>query len=185
MIAPHPLGRLAFSDCRVPVDNLLGQSGHGFKIAMATLDVFRSTVGSAALGFARRALDEAIDHSQTRMIGNAALADLQLPQAKIADMATSIDASALLVYRAAWLKDTGADRITREAAMAKMFATEAAQSVIDDAVQLHGGLGVKKGVKVEELYRDIRALRIYEGATDIQKLVIARQALGARTAERT
>jgi acyl-CoA dehydrogenase len=185
VIAPHPLGRLKFSDCRVPADNLLGRSGQGFKIAMATLDVFRATVGSAALGFARRALDEAIDHSQTRIIGNAALADLQLPQAKIADMATSVDASALLVYRAAWLKDTGADRVTREAAMAKMFATEAAQAVIDDAVQLHGGLGVKKGVKVEELYRDIRALRIYEGATDIQKLVIARQALGARAAERT
>ncbi len=182
VIAPHPLGRLRFENCRVPAENLLSASGTGFKIAMATLDVFRSTVGAAALGFARRALDEALDHTQQRMIGNAALADLQLPQAKLADMATTVDASALLVYRSAWAKDKGAARVTREAAMAKMYATEGAQQVIDDAVQLHGGLGVMKGVKVEELYRDIRALRIYEGATDIQKLVIARQTLSARAA---
>jgi len=180
VIAPHPLARLRFDNCRVPSDNLIGEAGAGFKIAMATLDVFRSTVGAAALGFARRALDETVDHCSTRMIGNEALADLQLPQAKIADMATIIDAAALLIYRSAWTKDKGAARVTREAAMAKMFATEGAQSVIDDAVQLHGGLGVKKGVKVEELYRDIRALRIYEGATDIQKLVIARATLGER-----
>ena len=183
VIAPHPLARLAFTDCRVPAGNLLGEPGQGFKIAMATLDVFRSTVGAAALGFARRALDEAMDHSRARMIGNAALADLQIPQAKIADMAMNIDAAALLVYRAAWTKDQGADRVSREASMAKLFATEMAQKTIDEAVQLHGGLGVKKGVKVEELYRDIRALRIYEGASEVQQLIIARQALDGRMAE--
>jgi acyl-CoA dehydrogenase len=180
VMAPHPLARLSFEDCRVAIANRLGGEGDGFKIAMATLDVFRATVGAAALGFARRALDETLAHTRTRMIGNAALCDLQLPQAKIADMATAIDASALLVYRSAWVKDMGAERVTREAAMAKLFATESAQQVIDDAVQLHGGQGVRKGVKVEELYRDIRALRIYEGASDIQKLVIARQTLASR-----
>jgi len=185
VIAPHPLARLVFKDCRVPAENLLGEPGQGFKIAMATLDVFRSTVGAAALGFARRALDEAIDHATTRKIAGAAIADLQIPQAKLADMATGIDAAALLIYRAAWAKDQGAERVTREASMAKLFATETAQQVIDDAVQLHGGLGVKKGVKVEELYRDIRALRIYEGASEVQKLVIARQTLNSRLAERT
>ncbi len=183
VIAPHPLARLAFEDCRVPLDNLLGEEGQGFKIAMATLDVFRSTVGAAALGFARRALDEAVDHARSRMIGNAALADLQIPQAKIADMALGIDAAALLIYRAAWAKDQGAERVTREASMAKLFATETAQKVIDEAVQLHGGLGVKKGVKVEELYRDIRALRIYEGASEVQQLIIARQTLDNRLGE--
>ena len=167
----------------MPQDNLIGAGGQGFKIAMATLDVFRSTVGAAALGFARRAMDEAVDYSVERKIGNAAIADMQIPQAKIADMATSIDAAALLIYRAAWAKDQGAERVTREASMAKLFATESAQRVIDDAVQLHGGLGVKKGVKVEELYRDIRALRIYEGASEVQKLVIARQTLNNRMTE--
>lgn len=184
VIAPHPLARLVFKDCRVPAENLLGEPGQGFKIAMATLDVFRSTVGAAALGFARRALDEAMDHASTRMIAGAAIADLQIPQAMIADMATGIDAAALLIYRAAWAKDRGAERVTREASMAKLFATETAQRVIDDAVQLHGGLGVKRGIKVEELYRDIRALRIYEGASEVQKLVIARQTLNNRQAER-
>ena len=183
VIAPHPLARLKFENCEVPKDNLIGAGGQGFKIAMATLDVFRSTVGAAALGFARRAMDEAVDYSVERRIGNAAIADMQIPQAKIADMATSIDAAALLIYRAAWAKDQGAERVTREASMAKLFATESAQRVIDDAVQLHGGLGVKKGVKVEELYRDIRALRIYEGASEVQKLVIARQTLNNRMTE--
>ncbi|MGI9415848.1 MAG: acyl-CoA dehydrogenase family protein [Hyphomicrobiales bacterium] len=183
VIAPHPLARLLFEDCEVPRENLIGEGGQGFKIAMATLDVFRSTVGAAALGFARRAMDEAVDYASARRIGNAAIADMQIPQAKIADMATSIDAAALLIYRAAWAKDQGAERVTREASMAKLFATESAQRVIDDAVQLHGGLGVKKGVKVEELYRDIRALRIYEGASEVQKLVIARQALNNRMTE--
>lgn len=183
VIAPHPLARLKFENCEVPQGNLIGAGGQGFKIAMATLDVFRSTVGAAALGFARRAMDEAVDYSVERKIGNAAIADMQIPQAKIADMATSIDAAALLIYRAAWAKDQGAERVTREASMAKLFATESAQRVIDDAVQLHGGLGVKKGVKVEELYRDIRALRIYEGASEVQKLVIARQTLNNRMTE--
>ena len=169
--------------CRVPVTNRLGAPGDGFKVAMATLDIFRSTVGAAALGFARRALHETVEHAATRKLFGAPLGDLQLTQAAIADSATEVDAAALLVYRAAWTKDKGAARVTREAAMAKMFATEAAQRVIDRAVQLHGGLGVTKGVKVEELYREIRALRIYEGATEVQKIVIAREALKNRAAK--
>jgi len=155
----------------------LGGPGDGFKVAMATLDIFRATVGAAALGFARRALEESIARATARRLFGAPLGDLQMTQAAIADSTTEVDAAALLVYRAAWRKDSGAPRITREAAMAKMFATEAAQRVIDRAVQLHGGLGVTKGVKVEELYREIRALRIYEGATEVQKIVIARDAL--------
>ncbi|HET8727525.1 MAG TPA: acyl-CoA dehydrogenase family protein [Alphaproteobacteria bacterium] len=182
VIAPHPLATLEFRDCRVPADRLIGKSGEGFKIAMATLDVFRSTVGAAALGFARRALDEALERSSTRNLFGRPMGDLQLVQAKLADMATEVDAAALLVYRAAWAKDAGAARITREAAMAKMFATEAAQRVIDRAVQIFGGLGVTCGVKVEELYREIRALRIYEGATEVQQIVIARQMLAAHAA---
>lgn len=177
IIAPHPLATLRFSGCRVPLTNRLGGPGDGFKVAMATLDIFRATVGAAALGFARRALQESITRAATRRIFGAPLGDLQMTQAAIADSATEVDAAALLVYRAAWRKDSGATRVTREAAMAKMFATEAAQRVIDRAVQLHGGLGVTKGVKVEELYREIRALRIYEGATEVQKIVIARDAL--------
>src|SRR6476660_1692990 len=177
VIAPHPLATLAFDGARVPVENRLGQPGEGFKVAMATLDIFRSTVGAAALGFARRALAETVERATTRKLFGAPLAELQLSQAAIADSATEVDAAALLVYRAAWTKDTGAARVTREAAMAKMFATEAAQQVIDRAVQIFGGLGVTKGVKVEELYREIRALRIYEGATEVQKLVIARETL--------
>ena len=180
VIAPHPLATLGFTDCRVPADNLLGQPGEGFKIAMATLDVFRSTVGAAALGLARRALDEALDHSAQRRISGTPLADLQMTQGAIADMATAIDAAALLVYRAAWTKDQGSARVSREASMAKMFASEMAQDVIDRAVQLHGGAGVRSGSKVEELYREVRALRIYEGATEVQKLVIARQVTEAR-----
>ncbi len=175
MIAPHPLATLRFADCRVPAANRLGSGGDGFKIAMATLDVFRATVGAAALGFARRALDEALAWSRQRRIFGEPLVSLQMTQGKIADMATAIDAAALLVYRAAWTKDQGAARVTREAAMAKLFATEEAQKVIDQALQLHGGEGVRVGRKVEALYRDIRALRIYEGATEVQKLVIARQ----------
>ena len=175
MIAPHPLASLRFADCRVPAANRLGRGGDGFKIAMATLDVFRATVGAAALGFARRALDEALAWSRQRRIFGEPLVSLQMTQGKIADMATAIDAAALLVYRAAWTKDQGAARVTREAAMAKLFATEEAQKVIDQALQLHGGEGVRVGRKVEALYRDIRALRIYEGATEVQKLVIARQ----------
>jgi acyl-CoA dehydrogenase len=180
VIAPHPLATLDFAGVRVPLTHRLGKPGEGFKVAMATLDIFRATVGAAALGFARRALDETLARATTRKLFGAPLGDLQMTQAALADSATEVDASALLVYRAAWQKDQGAARITREAAMAKMFATEAAQRVIDRAVQLHGGLGVTKGVKVEELYREIRALRIYEGATEVQKLVIAREALKRR-----
>jgi acyl-CoA dehydrogenase len=183
VIAPHPLATLRFTDCRVPAGHLLGQGGDGFKIAMATLDIFRSTVGAAALGFARRALDEALEYTQRRQLFGAPLFDLQLTQAKIAAMATAIDAAALLVYRAAWAKDQGAPRVTREAAMAKWFATEEAQKVIDQALQLHGGLGVKSGSKVEELYREIRALRIYEGASEVQQIVIARQTQQAYLAQ--
>jgi acyl-CoA dehydrogenase len=177
VIAPHPLATLRFEGCRIPLANRIGGPGEGFKVAMATLDVFRSTVGAASLGFARRAMDDALRHAASRKLFGAPLADLQLTQAALADMATSVDTSALLVYRAAWTKDQGAPRVTREAAMAKMHATEAAQNVIDKAVQIFGGLGVTKGVKVEELYREIRALRIYEGATEVQKIVIAREFL--------
>ena len=177
-IAPHPLAKLQFKNCRVPRDALIGGRGEGFKIAMATLDVFRATVGAAALGFARRALDETLRRVETRQLFGAPLNNLQMVQGHIADMATDIDASALLVYRAAWTKDSGAARVTREAAMAKLYATEAAQRVIDTAVQLHGGDGVRSGHPVESLYREIRALRIYEGASDVQKVVIAR-AVGA------
>ena len=177
VVAPHPLATLRFENCRIPIERRIGGPGDGFKIAMATLDVFRSTVGAAALGLARRALDEALRHASTRKLFGAPLGDLQLTQAGLADMATAVDTSALLVYRAAWTKDGGAARVTREAAMAKMHATESAQFVIDRAVQIFGGLGVTKGVKVEELYREIRALRIYEGATEVQKIVIARDLL--------
>jgi acyl-CoA dehydrogenase len=177
VIAPHPLATLAFKSCRVPRTQLLGRPGEGFKIAMATLDVFRSTVGAAALGFARRALDEAVARVKARDAFGQKLAEFQATQLRLADMATEIDAMALLVYRAAWTKDCAAERVTREAAMAKMYATEAAQRVIDSAVQLWGGMGVVSGVPVERLYREIRALRIYEGTTEIQKLVIAGQVL--------
>ncbi|MEO1199385.1 MAG: acyl-CoA dehydrogenase family protein [Pseudomonadota bacterium] len=184
VVAPHPLATLRFADCRIPVDNLIGEPGQGFKIAMATLDVFRATVGAAALGLARRALDEALDYSDARVISGTALSDMQMTQSALADMAVAIDTSALLVYRAAWAKDQGADRVTREASMAKLHATETAQMVIDRAVQLHGGLGVMIGSKVEELYREVRALRIYEGASEVQKLVISRSVLDARRSAR-
>jgi len=179
VIAPHPLARLAFDNCVVGEDKLLGQPGEGFKIAMATLDIFRSTVGAAGLGFARRALDEALARTAERRAFGQPIAEFQSVQQKLADMAVDIDASALLIYRSAWTKDRVADRVTREAAMAKMYATEAAQRAIDAAVQLWGGLGVVSGIAVERLYREIRALRIYEGTTEIQKLVIARQVIDA------
>lgn len=172
--APHPLATLRFDGCPVPSSRRLGQAGEGFKVAMATLDVFRSTVGAAAIGFARHALAASLDRAISRHIGGTRLGDFQLTQASLADSATDIDAAALLVYRAAWLKDVLGARITREAAMAKMFATEMAQQVVDRAVQLHGGLGVRVGTDVEELYRDVRALRIYEGATEVQKIIIGR-----------
>lgn len=177
VIAPHPLATLAFEDCRLGEESLIGARGEGFKLAMATLDIFRPTVGAAALGFARRAYAEALTRARTRPLFGAPMARLQLVQAKLAEMAMAIDASALLVYRAAWSHDVERRRITREAAMAKLYATEAAQRVIDEAVQIFGGLGVRQGVKVEALYREIRALRIYEGASEVQKMIIARQEL--------
>ena len=177
LVAPHPLGTLTFSDCRIPRAHLVGEEGRGFGIAMATLDVFRSTVAAAALGMARRALDETLDYTSERNIFGGKLGDLQLVQAKIGEMALGVDSSALLVYRAAWTKDCAAERVTREAAMAKYHATETAQQVIDAAVQLHGGKGVTKGYIVEALYRDIRALRIYEGASEVQTTIIARQTI--------
>ena len=177
VIAPHPLARLALRDVRLPEGALIGTAGDGFKIAMSVLDVFRSTVGAAALGFARRALDEAVARVTARRIQGQALAEMQMVQGHLADMALKIDAAALLVYRAAWVKDQGAARVSREAAMAKLYATEAAQEVIDMAVQLHGGEGVRAGAVVESLYREIRALRIYEGASDVQRIIIARSIL--------
>jgi acyl-CoA dehydrogenase len=176
-MAPHPLATLRFTDCRVPAENLLGQAGTGFKIAMQTLDIFRTSVAAAAVGFAWHALHEALSRSVSRRMFGHTLADFQLTQAALADMATGIDSSALLTYRAAWTRDCLKTQATREVAMAKMVATETAQQVIDKAVQLFGGLGVKSGMAVERLYRDIRALRIYEGATEVQKLIIGREIL--------
>jgi len=178
VIAPHPLARLRFTGCRVPAAQRIGASGGGFKVAMATLDVFRTSVAAAALGFARRAFDEALAHATARQMFGRTLADFQLTQAKLAQMATQIDAAALLTYRAAWQRD-GGRAVTKEAAMAKMTATESAQGIIDAAVQLFGGLGVTSGHPAERLYREIRALRIYEGATEVQQLIIARELLRA------
>jgi len=179
VMAPHPLATLAFKDCRVPATQMLGEPGQGFQIAMATLDIFRTTVGSAALGFARRALDEAIAYAQEREAFGSKLSEFQLIQAKIAEMAVKIDAAALLIYRSAWTKDVQKVRVTRESSMAKLYATDTAQEVIDEAVQIHGGQGVVAGNTVEELYREIRALRIYEGTSEVQKLVIAGQTMKA------
>jgi alkylation response protein AidB-like acyl-CoA dehydrogenase len=175
-IAPHPLARLRFTGCRVAAASRVGAAGQGFRVAMATLDIFRTSVAAAALGFARRALDEALARAAARKMFGKTLADFQLTQAKLAQMATGIDAAALLTYRAAWQRDQG-ERITREAAMAKLTATETAQQVIDAALQMFGGLGVVSGQPVEKLYREIRALRIYEGATEVQQLIIARELL--------
>ena len=176
VIAPHPLARIKFTNCRVPAGNRLGQAGQGFKVAMATLDIFRTSVAAAALGFARRALDEAMQRATKRKMFGKTLADFQLTQAKLAQMATGIDAAALLTYRAAWQRDQG-EAVTKEAAMAKLTATETAQQVIDAAVQMFGGLGVVSEQPVERLYREIRSLRIYEGATEVQQLIIARELL--------
>ena len=182
VIAPHPLATLRFHDCRIPVTQRLGAGGDGFKVAMATLDVFRATVGAAALGIARRALHEAADRAATRMLFGRSLGDLQMTQAALAESAAEVDAAALLVYRAAWSKDAGAERITRESSIAKMFATEIGQKVVDRAVQIYGGNGVRVGSKAEALYREIRAMRIYEGATEVQKVVIAREFMKSRVA---
>ena len=176
VIAPHPLATLRFTNCRIPLTQRVGEAAEGFKIAMRTLDVFRTSVAAASLGFARRALDEALHRATTRKMFNQTLADFQLTQAKLAQMATTVDSTALLTYRAAWQRDQGRN-VTREAAMAKMSATEGAQQVIDAAVQIWGGLGVVSGQTVERLYREIRSLRIYEGATEVQQLIIARELL--------
>ena len=179
VIAPHPLATLRFENCRIPAERLLGVSGEGFKLAMRTLDIFRASVAAASLGFARRALDEATVHARQRKMFGATLGDLQLTQAAIGDMATGVDAAALLTYRAAWRRDVQGLPTTKQAAMAKMAATETAQQVIDRAVQMFGGRGVKSGEMVERLYREIRALRIYEGATEVQKLIVARETFKA------
>ncbi len=179
IISPHPMATLQLRDCRVAVQNLLGAPGEGFKIAMRNLDIFRTSVGGAALGFARRALHEAIGRARSRRMFGKTLADFQITQAKLADMATAIDAAALLVYRSAWTRDVAKRAVTTEAAMAKMYATENAQAVIDSAVQIFGGLGVVCGHPVERLYREIRSLRIYEGATEVQKLIISRELIQA------
>ena len=175
-MAPHPLARISFTDCRIPVDRLIGAEGEGFTIAMRTLDVFRTSVAAAACGFARRALDEALKHALERSLFGRKLAEFQLTQAALAEMATGIEAAQLLTYRAAWLRDRG-ERFTAAAAMAKLTATETAQTVIDRAVQMFGGRGVTQGEVVERLYREIRALRIYEGASEVQKLIIGRELL--------
>ena len=177
VVAPHPLARLTYDNVRIPEDAIIGEPGEGFRIGMETLNLFRVTVGAAALGFARRALDEALSFAKSRRLGSATLADNAVTQAKLADMALANDASALLIFRAAWQQDKGGTDNRRAAAMAKLHATDAAQRVIDDAVQMHGGAGVTRGVKVEELYRDIRALRIYEGASEVQRQIIARDLL--------
>ncbi|NIJ66189.1 acyl-CoA dehydrogenase [Sphingomonas leidyi] len=177
VIAPHPLATLEFADMALPADALLGEAGRGFAAAMATLDIFRTTVGAAALGFARRALDEATARARTRRLGDGTLADNPVTQSKLAEMVLDIDTSALLIYRAGWLRDVQGQRNTREAALAKLHATDSAQQVIDKAVQIFGGLGVTVGAPVEALYREVRALRIYEGASEVQKIVIARQHL--------
>jgi len=182
VIAPHPLATLRFKDCRVPLSQRLGAAGDGFRVAMATLDIFRSTVGAAALGIARRALHEAVERASTRTLFGRPLGDLQMTQAALADSAAEVDAASLLAYRAAWTKDAGAARITRESSIAKMFATEIGQNVVDRAVQIHGGDGVRVGSKVEALYREIRALRIYEGATEVQKVIVARELMKAHAA---
>src|SRR5690242_6127741 len=178
LMAPHPIGEIAFNDCRVPAEDMIGNEGDGFRLAMATLDTFRASVGAAACGMARRALDEALRYASTRKQFGHLLCEHQLVQEKLADMVTELDAARLLVYRAAYVRDTMPDaRVTREASEAKLFATEAASRIIDSAVQIHGGAGLVRGSVVERLYRDIRALRIYEGTSEIQKLVIAGQLL--------
>ena len=176
-IAPHPLARLRYDNVRIPADAIIGEPGEGFRVGMETLNLFRVTVGAAALGFARRALDEALDFAKNRRLGTGTLAENAVTQAKLADMALAVDASTLLIYRAAWQQDVGGTDHRRAAAMAKLQATESAQQVIDAAVQMHGGAGVTRGVKVEELYRDIRALRIYEGASEVQRQIIAKDLL--------
>lgn len=177
LIAPHPIGEIAFEECRVPAEDMVGNEGDGFRLAMETLDTFRASVGAAACGMARRALDESVRYASTRRQFGRLLCEHQLVQEKLADMSTELDAARLLVFRAAYTRDTSEARVTREASEAKLFATEAAGRIIDSAVQIHGGAGLVRGSVVERLYRDVRALRIYEGTSEIQKLVIAGQLL--------
>jgi acyl-CoA dehydrogenase len=177
LIAAHPIGEIAFEGCRVPAEDMVGNEGDGFLLAMETLDTFRASVGAAACGMGRRALDQAVRYASSRKQFGRLLAEHQLIQEKLADMITELDAARLLVYRAAYAKDTGARRVTREASEAKLFATEAAGRIVDSAVQIQGGIGLVRGNMVEQLYRDVRALRIYEGTSEIQKLVIAGQLL--------
>jgi acyl-CoA dehydrogenase len=177
MIAPHPIGELEFKNCPVPAEDMIGKQGDGLRLSLQTLDMFRASVGAAACGMAHRALDEALLHAKSREQFGKPLSSHQLIQEKLADIATELDAARLLVYRAAYLKDSGAERSTREASEAKLFATEAAGRIIDQAVQIHGGTGLVRGSVVERLYRDVRALRIYEGTSEIQKLIIANQLL--------
>jgi len=177
LMAPHPIGELAFENCRVPAEDMIGNEGDGFGLAMETLDTFRASVGAAACGMARRALDESVRYASTRKQFGRLLVEHQLVQGKLADMSTELDAARLLVYRAAYLKDTTSARVTREASQAKLYATEAAGRIVDSAVQIHGGTGLVRGSIVERLYRDVRALRIYEGTSEIQKIVIASQLL--------
>ena len=183
VIAPHPLARIEFRQCRIPASALLGGEGDGFKLAMRTLDIFRASVAAAAVGFARRALDEAVAHARGRKMFGGVLGDLQLTQAALGDMATALDAATLLTYRAAWQRDVAGTSTTKAAAMAKLTATESAQRIIDHAVQLFGGLGVTRGQVVEKLYREIRALRIYEGATEVQRLIVGREVVRAAKAD--
>jgi len=180
LIAPHPIGEIVFEGCRVPAEDMVGKEGDGFVLAMETLDTFRASVGAAACGMARRALDEAVRYASSRKQFGRTLAEHQLVQEKLADMVTELDAARLLVYRAAYLKDTTNRRVTREASEAKLYATEAAFRIIDSAVQIHGGMGLVRGNIVEQLFRDVRALRIYEGTSEIQKLIIANQLLKER-----
>lgn len=180
MSAPHPIAELQFSGCRVPAAQRLGEEGDGMRLALGTLDFFRTSVGAAACGLAARALDESLAHARARRQFGTAISNFQLTQAALADMATQLDAARLLVYRAAWTKDHGKARVTRESAMAKLFATEAAQAIVDRAVQIHGGRGVERGSIVERLYREVRALRIYEGTSEIQRLVIAKSLIADR-----
>jgi acyl-CoA dehydrogenase len=174
LLFPHPIGVLAFTECRVPETNLLGGEGEGLKIALSTLDTLRCTVGAGAVGLAQRALEEALSYSQGRRQFGQALAEFQAVQFKLAEMATELEASRLLVYQAAWMHDHGQSGLKQKSSMAKLFATEAAQRIVDQALQIHGGMGLVQGTALEQLYRAVRALRIYEGTSEIQKIVIAR-----------
>ena len=176
-MAPHPVGEPVFTDCRIPYTNVLGEPGHGIRLALGTLNTFRTTVGAAAIGMAQAAYDAAVEYSKGRIVSGQPLSELQATQFKLADMAVSLEAARLLCYKAAWLKDSGQENVIKEASYAKLFATEAASRIINEAVQIHGGAGLEKGARVEQLYREIRALTIYEGTSEVQRQTIARQIL--------